>query len=415
LIDGLAVAAPNAQPGNMAGVTVNFNGAAVAGAGKPLIDYFTYRMLFEPCASISTSAQASNGTRPGWFGGGTDPGALLGQIGGIDLNTVAVNRCRSLADKGLITGSGTAQLADAALAKLRTYGWTDPNSDALHASHFRTADIYIAFGYVAAYGKFSVGDNVCGFSLTAFDASGNVTAQAAATQASIFSTANGIGGATGVDVIYNDSIGGARMYLIGTSPSTGRVDASLDGELCLRNLVTGIDTVTDAPLTGTALANSQRVRAGIADTLLKGNLRAIPSVIVAGRSDTLLPVDHAARAYTAFNSKVEGGSNVRYYEIANGQHFDAFIASLAGGSGIDGYDVLFVPVHYYFINAMDLVWARLRNRIPLPPSQVVRTTPRGGTPGAAPPITAARVPKISATPAAANTITTANGAINVPD
>ena len=38
----------------------------------------------------------------------------------------------------------------------------------------------------------------------------------------------------------------------------------------------------------------------------------------------------------------------------------------------------------------------------LPPSQVVRTTPRGGTPGAAPAITAANVPPTSAAPAAGN-------------
>jgi hydroxybutyrate-dimer hydrolase len=119
LIDGLAVAEPNSQPGSMTGVTVNFNGAPVANAGKPLVDYFTYRIIYEPCASLSTSAQAPNGTRPGWFGGGTNPGALLGQVGGIDLNTVASNRCQSLVDKGLITGAGVAQQSDAALAKLR--------------------------------------------------------------------------------------------------------------------------------------------------------------------------------------------------------------------------------------------------------------------------------------------------------
>jgi len=157
------------------------------------------------------------------------------------------------------------------------------------------------------------------------------------------------------------------------------------------------------------------VRAGLADTLLKGNLRSIPTVIVAGRSDTLVPVNHAARAYVAFNSRVEAGSNVRYYEVENGQHFDAFVANLAGGSGINGYDALFVPVHYYFKQAMDIVWARLKNSTPLPPSQVVRTIPRGGTPGAAPAITTANVPKIAATPAAANTITTLSGVINVPN
>jgi hydroxybutyrate-dimer hydrolase len=46
---------------------------------------------------------------------------------------------------------------------------------------------------------------------------------------------------------------------------------------------------------------------------------------------------------------------------------------------------------------------------------VVRTTPRGGTPGAAPAITTANVPKIAANPATADTITVANGTINVPN
>jgi hydroxybutyrate-dimer hydrolase len=57
-VDRAAVTEPNAQPNSMTGVTVNFNGAAVPNAGKPLIDYFTYRMLYEPCAAISANAQS---------------------------------------------------------------------------------------------------------------------------------------------------------------------------------------------------------------------------------------------------------------------------------------------------------------------------------------------------------------------
>ncbi len=233
-----------------------------------------------------------------------------------------------------------------------------------------------------------------------------------ATQASLFATSNGLN--TGGDVIYNDSVGGARLYHVGVSPSTGRMDGSLDGFLCLRDLVTGVDPVTGAALTGTALANSQRVQAGIREVLLTGNLHNTPTILVQGRSDTLVPVNHASRAYTAFNSKVEGAANVRYYEIENGNHFDAFIPN-AANAGVQGYDVLLVPVHYYFMNAMDLMWARLKNNVPLPQSQVVRTIPRGGVPGSAPPITTANVPKISASPAAANTISVGAGVINVPN
>jgi hydroxybutyrate-dimer hydrolase len=414
LIDGLAVTEPNAQPRDMTGVTVNFSGMAVPIAGKPLIDYFTYRMLYEPCAAISANAQAPNGIRPGWFGFGTAPlGNAFTTVAGVELQTIAANRCQSLTEKGLITGATTAQQADAALAKMQEYGWTDPIVNALHASHYRLADAYVAFGYVAAYGRFSVAHNICGFSLAAVNATGDVAPQAAS-QTILFATSNGLN--SGGDLIYNDSVGGAKLYHVGVSPSTGRMDGALDGLLCLRDMVTGVDTVTGAALTGTALGNSQLVRAGMAEVLLSGNLRGKPAVIVAGRSDALVPVNHASRAYAAFNSKVEGAaSNLRYYEIQNGNHFDAFLPNATGG-GVQGYDALLVPVHYYFVNGMDLVWARLKSGTALPASQVVRAVPRGGTAGSAPAITTANVPKIAATPAAGDAITTTTaGVINVPN
>ena len=411
LIDGLMVTEPNAQPRDMAGVTVRFGGAAVASAGKPLLDYFTYRMLYEPCAAISPNAQAPNAVRPGWLGAGTAPlGNGLTQVAGVELQTIAANRCQSLADKGLISGATTQDRANAALARMADYGWNDPLINALHASHYRLADVYVAFGYVVAYGKFSVGDNVCGFSLANVDAAGNVAPQAA-TRALLYGTGNGL--STGGDLVYNQSANGAKLYHVGVSPSNQVMDGSLDGLLCLRNLVTGVDTVTGAPLTGADLANSQRVRAGMADVLLDGNLRGRPAVLVHGRSDALVPVNHASRAYAAFHSKIEGASsNLRYYEIQNGNHFDAFLPAVGG---VAGYDALLVPVHYYFVNGMDLMWARLKNGAALPPSQVVRTTPRGLPAGAAPALTAANVPKIAATPAAADAITTSAGVIHVPD
>ena len=413
LIDAVAVAEPNAQPGGMTGVTVNFAGAPVANAGKPLIDYFTFRMIYEPCAAIAAGAQAPGGVRPGWLGFGTAPlGTALTQVGAQELQAIATNRCQSLADKGLVTGATTAQQADDALARMQAYGWADPLANALHASHYRLADVYVAMGYVNAYGRFSVADNACGFSLANVDATGNVAAQAAS-KTQLFGTSNGLN--TGADVVYNDSVGGARLYHLGVSPSTNRMDGALDGMLCLRSLVTGADPETGAALAGAAASASQRVQAGLAEVRLTGNLQRKPVAIVHGRSDTLVPVNHASRAYVAFNSLVEGaGSNVRYYEIVNGQHFDAFIPNAAGG-GVQGYDTLFVPVHHYFIQVMDLMWARLRNGAALPPSQVVRTTPRGGTPGAAPAITIANVPAIAASPAAGNAIAASAGTISVPN
>ena len=71
------------------------------------------------------------------------------------------------------------------------------------------------------------------------------------------------------------------------------------------------------------------------------------------------------------------------------------------------------PLHYYFVQAMDRVWANLRQGTALPPSQVVHTVPRGGTPGAAPALTAANVPPIKDAPGDAEKITFGNNTATI--
>jgi hydroxybutyrate-dimer hydrolase len=122
-------------------------------------------------------------------------------------------------------------------------------------------------------------------------------------------------------------------------------------------------------------------------------------------------MNHTSRPYYALNKTVDSGSQLQLYEITNAQHFDAFIDNAAA----PGYDSRLVPLHRYFLQAMDLMWAKLKNGAALPPSQVVHTTPRGGTAGSAPAITAANVPAISASPAAADQITFGGSSILVPN
>ena len=80
-----------------------------------------------------------------------------------------------------------------------------------------------------------------------------------------------------------------------------------------------------------------------------------------------------------------------------------------------GFDTRFVPLHPYFNQAMDAMYAHLKSGTALPPSQVVRTTPRGGTPGAAPAITAVNVPPASASPVAGNAIGFNGTSLSVPN
>jgi hydroxybutyrate-dimer hydrolase len=72
-------------------------------------------------------------------------------------------------------------------------------------------------------------------------------------------------------------------------------------------------------------------------------------------------------------------------------------------------------LHRYFIQAMDLMYEHLRHGRALPPSQVVHTIPRGGTPGAAPQITLTNVPSIADAPPANALITFTNGQVNIPN
>jgi len=391
LIDGVAVTEPNAQPSSVGNLVIRQGSATVATIGKPLIDYFTYANIYQPCAMLSTQAGLS----------------LAAAFWPAAYTTSAQNRCAALAARGLVSGTTLAARADDALARMNAYGW-QPEHNFLQQSHYRFATNSIVMTYVNAHGRFSVKDNVCGFSFANTDAAGAVAPQVPALQAGLFATGNGVPPTGGVNIVYNDSVGGARLDFLAVSPASASADFALDGALCMRSLVTGVDSASGTALTGTMKSWSDRVRAGIQEVQLSANLRGKPTIIVAGREDTLVPVNHAARAYFGRNLLVEGAaSKARYIEVTNAQHFDTFIAFGA----LLGYDTRYVPLHPYFVRAMDAMWNHLKNGAPLPASQLVRTTPRGA---GAPALQASNVPAWATTPAAADAIAFSATTLTVP-
>ena len=398
LIDGVVANEPSAQPQATPGFGVQFGGNAVPTVGKPLIDYITIANLYQPCAALAPAASMSEASFYNYM-------VLTA------MSTRAVNRCAALAARGLVAGSSAAEQAADALAKLHAYGWSAEH-DTMHNAHYGLGNApVVAMMYTNAFGRFSMADNLCGMSLAAVNATGDTLQTSAAAKASSFATGNGTANGVPASVVYNASIGGAKSWAFAVSPISGQADFALDAALCQRALVTGQDPVTGAALTATStptLAQSQAVRTGMAEVLLNGNLRGKPTLIVAGRSDALVPVNNSSRAYAAYNQAVEGNaSQLRYVEVTNAQHFDTFLPQ-------PGFDTRFVPLHSYFFEAMNAMYAKLKDGTALPPSQVVRTTPRGGTPGAAPALQAAQVPSIKAAPAAADTIDFSGTTIRVP-
>ena len=378
LIDGVALSEPNIQLAPSSDLRIERGAqAAYTGGSKALYDYFSLGNLLQPCAALASAAAGS----PFAFSGGTA--------------AVAGNRCAALAAAGLVSGATLPAQADDALARLRAHGW-EPDSNLLHASHFLFATPAIAVTYANTYGSFSVADNTCGFSFAGVDATNAPAPAAAAAIAGIFGNGNGVPPTAGLQIINNNSLGGARAHLASLS-ANGSADFAADGALCLRRLWTGND------------ANAARVQAGVAEVYRGANLRGKPAIVVHGRSDTLVPVNFSSRPYVLRNALVEGAaSNLRYVEVTHAQHFDAFL-------GFAGYDTRFVPLHLYFNRALDAMWAHLKAGTPLPPSQVVHTTPRGGAPGAAPALANANVPAIAAAPAAADVITVSGSTLRVPD
>jgi hydroxybutyrate-dimer hydrolase len=201
----------------------------------------------------------------------------------------------------------------------------------------------------------------------------------------VFGNGNGVPPTNGINLVYNAGAFGAADHRLATA------DASYAGAACLRALWTG------GALTGSV--DAVRVNA---------NLHGKPTIIVQGRADALVPINHASRPYLGMNQLIEGGaSKLSFYEVTNAQHFDAFLS-------VAGFDTRFVPLHYYNLQALNLMWSHLKSGTPLPPSQVIHTTPRGGVAGAAPALSAANLPAIAASPGS-NAITAAGGAVNVPN
>ena len=149
------------------------------------------------------------------------------------------------------------------------------------------------------------------------------------------------------------------------------------------------------------------MQAGVAEFLATGRLDGTPAVIVHGRNDDRVPAAFSGRPYAGLSSLADGErSRLHYVEVANAEHF---------GTDLPGFDTRMVPLTLYHLRALDAMWAHLTAATPLPESQVVRTTPRGGEPGRAPALQPGNVPFIAAQVRPEDRITVREGRVELPD
>lgn len=139
-------------------------------------------------------------------------------------------------------------------------------------------------------------------------------------------------------------------------------------------------------------AASGRVRAGIAECLASGDPGQRPVIILHGRDDPLISPSQSSRAYAARAWRQFGlAGTLCYCEIDHAQHFDGFLSDPRLAAA-------FVPLAPYVEQALDLAFRAAETGEPLPPSQRVRTRPRGpGEPGP-PRLQALHVPEVTGVP-----------------
>src|SRR5437588_1465890 len=129
-------------------------------------------------------------------------------------------------------------------------------------SHYLIAVPAVTVAYANADGRFSVKDDICGFSYGPTDTAGfpptsapNLATFNPQVLARIFGTFNGVPPNSGINIINNnDPVNGPILDSISVSPSTRAGDFNVDGAACLRALFTGTD------------ANATRVQAGMNET-----------------------------------------------------------------------------------------------------------------------------------------------------
>ena len=148
------------------------------------------------------------------------------------------------------------------------------------------------------------------------------------------------------------------------------------------------------------------VRASLSAQVGHGELGGRPALIVHGRDDALIAVQHSSRPYYALHQQTATPS-ARYLEITHAHHFDAF-------NGLPGYDRMFVPIHLYFLRSLDAMWAHLKQGTPLPDSQVIHTRQRTMEAGVLQPLNETHVPMWQTKPGPDKAIRWQDGLLYIP-
>lgn len=308
-LDGVVAVAPQVWPAAAPGVPTS----------RALFDYASEAALLQPCALLAPAFADAPSLLP--------PAVARAQ---------GEARCASLAAAGMVDGNTLEARAADAAARLRAGGLDDA---AMGAGALSTGlDLWrsVLVTYAAAYARTGTGPMPCGFGIVVADAAGARRAPSAAERAAWWSDASGIPPGAGLAIADARAVG---------------ADPAFAGLACLRGLWTGAGEALDARA-------GEALRAGVAATRAAPPRPGVPVLVVHGRDDGLVPAALTGRAWVA-SARAHGADAVRYWEVEDAQHFDAFL-------GVPALRARFGPLLPHGEAALDALWAHLEAGAALP-------------------------------------------------
>ncbi len=292
---------------------------------RPLYDFSTEAALLMPCALLQLPAESL--PQP----------PLRAQV-----EPLWQGRCATLRAAGLVEGDDVAAQARSAYGQMRAKGWTD---EALQAGALSVGfDLWrsVVVTYASAYGRYGIGAHPCGYAFSAQNPDFTPRAATADERNVWWADAAGIPPGNGVGIV---------------DTKLAPPDFTLPGLQCLRDLYTGQG------------ADADRVRAGIAGTRAAMPRAGLPVLVVHGTDDGLVPPAFTSAPYVAA-ARAAGRDQVRYWQVRNGEHFDAFLAFPA-------YGARYAPMLPFVYAALDRVDAYLDGKAALPADAVIEARGRG--------------------------------------
>lgn len=382
-ISGALADEPSAMvSGCTAGLAIAHGGRRLEQAGIALYDYASLHYLYQPCAVLAE----------------TDPGAPF-------FAATAAARpqleqwCRDLQALGILPAGDASTAARAARAQLLDWGML-PDGLALGGFNL-VSGLWpsLVATYTWAYTRRPPWAPPGGVSFAATDAAGRPRALEPAEAALLWADANGIAPTLGISLVAADA-GSERRELNG-----GNFRHALQ-QSSERALIHAPRARAELDAGHAALLAS--VRAGQEEVVMSGRTGNRPVIILHGRADSLIPVNHTGRAYYAVNQRDRGARDeLRYYELQHGQHFDAML-------GLPDFAGRYVPTQPWLQRGLDALYERLTRGTTLPPSQVIRSRPRGLVGAVAPPLAAEHLGQLRAAPGT-DAIRFERGTLIIPD